>query len=257
MPKLVTPISHLFENTECANEIIKLSDYLECRDRSINATLEGQILFHCEIEPIHTWTEKEIVYLKVIRETKPFLKLLSLHIASNCSSPVLKDNRFFPGGVTFTRAQMLDNARQNLETVKNIFGQNVKIAVENNNYYPTPAYKDVTDPDFISDVVYENDINFLFDIAHAKVTCYNRNMNFERYKAKLPFDRLCQIHICSYDINEVGGFAYDAHNRPNAEELVEVKKLIKKYAHIEYLTVEYYRDIKGLCESLVEVRGLL
>ena len=70
-----------------------------------------------------------------------------------------------------------------------VFGNKVDIAIENNNFYPTDAYRDVTDAKFISEIVSENNIKFLFDIAHAKVTCFNKNINFERYKSNLPMDR--------------------------------------------------------------------
>ena len=49
MIKIATPISHLFEDKIQAKIIIKNSDCLECRDRSIDSKEENQELFHCEL----------------------------------------------------------------------------------------------------------------------------------------------------------------------------------------------------------------
>ena len=52
------------------------------------------------------------------------------------------------------------------------FRNKLLIGLENNNYYPTKAYDFVTDGDFIDKVVRDNNkLFFLFDLAHAQVTC--------------------------------------------------------------------------------------
>jgi len=257
MIKLATPVSHLFEDDEYAKIIIKYSDCLECRDRSIESSEPNQELFHCELQPIHDWGDKEFDYLQQIKDTKKDLKLIAFHMASSCDAPVVINNMFELGGKEYSKGELFLNAKNNFTKIKQIFGKDIKIGIENNNYYPTDAYKYITNPEFISKVVYENDINFLFDIAHAKVTCYNQDINFEKYKNSLPLDKMIQIHICSYAIDKDKGMAFDAHNYPDDEELLNVKKLITNYKDIKYLTVEYYRDIENLEKSLKEVKKLV
>lgn len=256
MIKIATPISHLFENNKYKDEIIKLSDCLECRDRSIDDKSYSQELFHCELQPIHEWHEEEWSYLEKIKNIKEDLKLISFHMASNCSDPIIEDGMFQIGGKIYTEEEMQTNAKYNFSKIKKIFGEDIAIAVENNNYYPSDAYAIITEGSFISKIVYENNLYFLFDIAHAKVTCYNKNINYEVYKNTLPLDKAIQLHICTYDIDYDRNMAYDAHLFPDDEELIEVKKNIEKY-NIKYLTVEYYKDINNLKESLNKVRGLI
>ena len=71
MIKLATPVSHLFENKEYEETIVKESDVLECRDRSVNYDkhLDKQELFHCELQPIHEWSDAEWEYLQKIKDT--------------------------------------------------------------------------------------------------------------------------------------------------------------------------------------------
>ena len=259
MIRLATPISHLFENKDYEKIIVESSDVLECRDRSIDYDnhISKQELFHCELQPIHEWGDTEWRFLKQIKDTKPNLKLLTLHLASCCDKPLIDGRMFKLGGRKYTRKEMKIFAKNNLAKIKNIFGGRVDIAIENNNYYPSEAYKDITEAKFISEIVNENDLKFLFDIAHANITCFNKNINFEKYKKELPLDKIIQVHICNYSIDDELNQAYDAHNYPNNKELLEVSKIISEYEGIKYLTVEYYRDIENLKISLKKVKALI
>ena len=257
MIKLATPISHLFENKDYSKIIIDNSDCLECRDRSIESLEKRQELFHCELQPIHQWDNKEFEYLQKIKNTKKNLTLITFHMASSCDNPIIKNNMFELGGNEYSKEELLQNSKYNFDKIKKIFGKDIVIAVENNNYYPTDAYKYITDASFIAQIVCDNNINFLFDVAHAKVTCYNKNINFEKYKEQLPLDKMIQIHICSYHIDKEINMAFDAHNYPDKDELLEVNRLILSYKNVKYLTVEYYRDIENLEKSLKEVRKLI
>jgi uncharacterized protein (UPF0276 family) len=150
---------------------------------------------------------------------------------------------------------MRTNAQKNFLTIKKIFGAAIKIGMENNNYYPGEAYEDITEPEFIAAIVRDNGIEFLFDIAHAKVTCHNKKISFIDYKKKLPLDKAIQLHVSRPGLRE-NGSAYDAHNLPGPEEVAEVKTLIKNLA-IKYLTVEFYKDKSKLIAGLKEFKKII
>ena len=261
MLKIATPISHLFKEHSLSRQIIDVSDCLECRDRTIDDKSLNQELFHCELEPIHKLTEEDFGFLENIKNQKKNLKLITFHMATSCTQPILeyskiKSGMFEAGGYSYRRDEMLKNAKDNFQMIKEIFGAEIKIAVENNNYYPTEAYKYITDAEFISEVVSQNNIHFLFDIAHAQVTAHNKGISFDEYKSKLPLNKVIQLHICSPDIDTTSNIAYDAHNHPDEFKLQEVSRLIKQYPHIKYLTVEYYRDIEKLIVSINKVKEM-
>jgi len=214
------------------------------------------------LEPIHILKEEDFKYLEDIKSQKKDLKLITFHMATSCTQPKLeytkiKSGMFELGGYSYSKEEMLNNAKDNFKKIKDIFGDEIKIAVENNNYYPTEAYKYITDENFISEVVNKNNIYFLFDIAHAQVTAHNKRISFEDYKSGLPLDRVVQLHICSPDIDSISNLAYDAHNYPDEFKLNEVKNLIKEYPHIQYLTVEYYRDIENLIKSINKFKEMI
>lgn len=254
MIKIATPISHLFDSRNHALEIMSNSDCLECRDESINTNFEGQELFHCHMQPIHELGDNDLRYLEKIIRLKPDLKLITFHAASSCSRPILKRNIFQPGGKQYSKDEMLQFSLDNFAKIKGLVGQNVKIAIENNNYYPTEAYRWVTDSDFIRNIVYENDIFFLFDIAHARISSHNMGLPYNNYIHKLPLERTIQIHICSYGVNEEK-LAYDAHNYPDEKEWKEAENVIASNQKVEYLSVEYYKDRENLIKALVRAKG--
>jgi uncharacterized protein (UPF0276 family) len=256
MTKITTPISHLFEDRACAEKIIEHSDCLECRDSSIESAFPGQEVFHCDIQPIHRLSGKDLDHLERIKRMKPELRLLTFHIASCCDGPVVDNMMFKTGGSVYTEKEMLDNAGRNLAGIKELFGDGVEIAVENNNYYPTDAYKHVTEPGFISKLVRDNGIKFLFDVAHARVTSCNKGMGYEGYRDALPLDRAVQIHISTYAVNKDDGMAYDMHEYPAGEDFSEVAGLLKNL-EIKYLGIEYYKDTENLIRSLKRMRELI
>lgn len=251
--KIATPISSLFNENKNAKLIQNYSDCLECRDHSFKNKNKFQELFHCEFQPIHIFSQKQINYLREIKAIKPELKLISFHIASCFEKPSVIGNKFFPKGVKISKDNLYSNAKINFQVLRKIFGKRVTLAVENNNYYKTEAYDYVTEPEFISKIVEENEINFLLDIAHAKISAFNFEIDYLEYLNKLPLDKMIQIHIAKPGFNDLKEI-FDAHNMPSKKELDEVIFLIKKFPNVKYLTVEYYKNVNHLIKFLKELR---
>jgi hypothetical protein len=246
---LATPISHLFKDKEVGRTILEHTDWLECREWCIESDWPRQKLFHFDINLNHPWTEEIRHTLKLAIDTKPELALLSMQMASCCDAPVISNGMYLPGGTRYSRREMLEHAARNLKWLRGqASGRDIAFAVENNNYYPTPAYDDVTEGSFISDVVEQNDVHLLLDIAHAKVTAHNSGMPYDNYLESLPMARVIQLHICQPAFR-TDGMAFDAHEYPSTEMQSEVEALSAKWP-VQYLTVEYYKDPVRLIESL-------
>ena len=254
--KIATPISNLFNNKKSADLIQINSDCLECRDSSIKDKYKFQELFHCELQPIHFFDENKIKYLKEIKSTKPDLKLISFHLASCYENPKIKNGKFFPNGSKISENQLFSNAEVNFSIIKKIFGENIKIAVENNNHYNTEAYDYITKPNFIYKIVNDNDISFLYDTSHAKISAHNLNMNLDDYIDILPLNQIIQIHISRPGFDKNMNI-FDKHYLPTKNELLEVISLTKRHPKIKYLTVEYYKNCNNLIKLLNQLRIML
>lgn len=251
--KIATPISNLFNNSTIAQEIIKQSHCLECRDHSLSSDFPNQEIIHFDYEIVHPWTTAQQDYVLKAISKKMDLQLISFHMASSCSFPEIKDGMYYCRGKNYEKVELLNHARDNIKSLQSICSsRNIKIAVENNNFYSTGAYQYITDPDFISEVVLDNNIQFVFDLAHAKITAHNKGQDYLDYFNKLPLERMIQIHISQYDINREG-LAYDAHTLPDSQTLRESQNVIYDYAP-EYITIEYYKESQGLISVLKQLQ---
>ena len=253
---LATPTSHLFKSDVNADSISEKSDCLELREfmiGKIDRLKKNVMLAHLdEVDITLPWNQERKALITDVIKNYQNLKLVTFHMSCNCTSPVIDKGVFQPGGKTMVRTEMLDNVRKNIEWLKQLLPENISIAVENNNYYPTEAYSDVTDSSFIREVVTKNEVNFLFDISHALVTCFNKNIEYSDYISDLPLEKTIQIHLCSPGVRE-DNLAYDLHLLPDSAHIEHALSLANKFS-AEYLTVEYYKNIEKLLSCLDAVR---
>lgn len=83
-------------------------------------------------------------------------------------------------------------AVDNLLYLKERFKEVDFIAIENVEKSRSPF---MSDPEIISQVVKEADINFLLDISHAIWASNHRKEDFMAYLNRLPLDKIYEIHI--------------------------------------------------------------
>ena len=265
MIKITTPISTLWDTKSNVNLIKLNSDFFE--DRPFNnfnhpPSISSKVkAFHCDtIQPIHKLNIKDFDYIKSIVSKYPNLEIISFHCAY-CSSKCFKhDGVGYIDGYCYTEEELKFNMKKNIPLIKEIVGD-IKILIENNNYYPTKAYDIIANPNFISEIVYDNDIWFLFDQAHAEISAHNLKIKYEDYIQNLPLDRCKQIHLCKMGYNpslysKNFYLAEDYHLAPKFEEFQKTLKIINEYPLIEYLTIEYYKDINGLLDSIKTAKNL-
>ncbi|MBI3336764.1 DUF692 family protein [Candidatus Peregrinibacteria bacterium] len=254
--RIASPISTFFADFHAAEGIMRASDCLECRDHFAQQQYPHEELFHFEAELIKSWSDSERSFIQKNIAAKPDLRILSFHAGSSFTKPKIVNQHFEPGGERVAASDLQKNARENVMWLRSVLDKEQTIALENNNYYATPAYDDVTDGSFLTAVLEENNIALLFDIAHAHITACNRGLSFEEYTANLPLQRAVQIHISRCIINPDGS-ASDAHLPPDGEVFAEVKTFTLRFPQIRYFTIEYYQDAGILLQSLVRLRALL
>ena len=263
IPLIATPISHLFDDIHVAHQIIEFSDCLEVRERSVSSKFPNQYLFHIDVDIQHKWDDNMRKYLRSIILSKPNLKLVSLQVTRRCHGEKIVEIHepnyykiFKMVGRVYNENEMLNEARKNIKWIRSIIQKDVEIAIENNNYLPAESYDIVTDGKFLSKIVFDNKINFLFDLAHAQVSAKNKNIYEDEYINSLPMRNLIQIHICKPIIPD-NGVAYDAHEAPNQKMFEDVVKIIKNFPTVKFLTIEYYKDHEILIKSLRSLKHIL
>jgi len=255
MYKIVTPISHLFFNKKNAEKISKYSDHLEIRERTVNLSFKNEKFFHCDNDLTLPWSKNFKTQLEQIINKKKNLKYITFQATRCCANAKIVNKVFILSGKKFTRKEMLYEARKNTRWLRLKFKNKFHIGLENNNYYPTKAYDIIADGDFISQVVKENKLFFLFDLAHAQVTASNKNINFNDYVESLPMDLMLQMHICRPRIDKK--ISRDTHYLPNQKMFKEVKHFADRYKKLKFFTIEYYKDTKKLIKNIKDLKKVL
>lgn len=247
--KIALPISSLFHDEKFSRQLIEISDCLECRNLNFEKNIKLQQLFHFENQMNHPLLDSDFKYISNCLKKRPYLVLISFHIASCYRNPVVLKGKYYPRGKKKSIDYMLETARINIEKVRQLIGKKIKIAVENNNYYPTGAYDFITDGKFLSELVINNKINFLLDSSHASITSYFKKIPIDKYINSLPMSKLLQIHLSKQGIDS-NNSPYDAHHNIDVAERDFFVKMIRKYKTVKFVSIEYYKDFAKLRNSL-------
>ena len=257
MLEIATPVSHLFEDPANAKEIIKNSDCLEIRLKTANLNFEKEFLFHVDKDITLPWNKMFKDFFLKKKKKKKKLKLITFQSTRCCEGEKILNERFQLSGTLFSKKKMLFFAKKNIQWLKKNIKKDIKIGIENNNYYPEPAYNIITEGSFISEIVTKNKIFLLLDLAHAFITAYNKKINFDKYLNSLPLGRTIQIHLVSSKIKKFAKrkIAIDTHDLPSQKNFELVNKILKKYPSIQYLTIEYYKDTEKLIKSIKKLKN--
>lgn len=252
-PLIATPVSYSLFNNENRDLIIENSDCLEGRPEMVDNSFGIENVFHYDkIEPCHNLSEDIFSDLKSLISKKKDLECISFHVAY-CTSSKCQDENVYTK--RYTRHELYDNCKKNIARIREVIGPNISILLENNNYFKEELHRDVTDGDFLSSLVYDNDIYFLLDIAHAQITCSHKNIDYENYLKSLPLERCKQLHLSRVD-NSCLPFI-DSHLDPQEEEFRKVLDILREYESIEYITIEHYMDINVLIDSIQGLKHFL
>jgi uncharacterized protein (UPF0276 family) len=140
----------------------------------------------------------------------------------------------------------------------------VPFLVENVPYYPDKGtLRCTTNPNIINEVCERADVDFLLDIAHAKVAAWHRRENVYSYILKLPLDRVKEIHVAGTLMDYDYGLK-DKHFEMQEEDY-ELLKWILKITKPRIITLVYggldkhyegKSDINALERQLINLKQI-
>ena len=250
---ILTPVSHLC-NDHNFEAVVELSDGLEIRERTLGFKHAKIMAAHIDIDITSTWDHSIQQYLYDFFANYPNLKLVTLQTTRVCQGEKLVDGIFQIYGEVHTRDQLLFNAQKNSSWLKD--NCDASIGIENNNFYPSPAYQIITEGEFLCELCDSCDVGFLLDLAHAFVSSVNKRTSVNAYISSLPLSRLLQIHICQPTIT--GPFsAVDAHDAPSDPWLNWAVTMANTSGKPVPITVEYYRDVMTLIDTLTKLKAII
>lgn len=104
----------------------------------------------------------------------------------------------------------------------------VPFALENVSSYVAYAQDEMSEWDFYGGVVEKADILMMLDVNNIYVSSRNHHFNPKDYFAKLPLERVVQIHLAGH--MDYGSYCLDSHNQPVRDEVWDL------YAEVIALT---------------------
>ena len=256
--KLLTPISHLFNNKKEAQRISEVSDFLEARERTCDLKFKNTTHYHIDFDLNLGLSNQQLQFLKDYVYPRDEIRVITFQASRDCVKVNLKDGMFFPDSNIIEISDQIKNTKESISKIQNIIGKDRLIGIENNNYYPSGAYDICTSTEYLNEIITSNNCHLLFDIAHALVTCTNKKISFANYSRTLLETEKCfQMHLCqpSYYFKNDTYSAIDSHNIPSFETTELAISLIQKWG-IEFLTIEYYRDADKLISYLKFINKL-
>lgn len=130
----------------------------------------------------------------------------------------------------------------------------VPLILENLDYCPGGAYEHICDPQFIAAVLEQTGAGLLLDLAHAQVSAARLGLPIADYLARLPLDRVVQIHVSGP--RERDGALADEHDTLRTEDYRLLAAVLKR-ARPAAVTLEYRRDAAELKAQLERLRAML
>ncbi|WP_010296868.1 DUF692 family multinuclear iron-containing protein [Clostridium senegalense] len=124
-----------------------------------------------------------------------------------------------------------------------IFKKNISVPLLLENTPDSPKDRIMFDhypyvmPEQINRLFIENDVSFLLDLTHAKITAKYRGLDIKDYIRKLPLELVREIHVngSGYDKD---GFPEDTHQSMEEEDF-KLLEWVLKYSNPYVVTLEY------------------
>lgn len=160
----------------------------------------------------------------------------------DCNSPhyglhlTLKNSDMHQG---MTEENIYERMCENIQ----LFKKNLQVPLLLENIPDTPEDRVVYDhypymkPEQISRLLVDNDVSFLLDISHAKITAQYHGWNVYEYIGQLPLESIVEIHVngSGYDKD---GFPADTHEAMKDEDYKLLEYVLKR-ANPYVVSLEY------------------
>jgi hypothetical protein len=116
------------------------------------------------------------------------------------------------------RKDAVNHLVDRIDEVQNYLGR--KIALENVSYY-TPVGAEMSEAEFLSDVINRSGCDMLLDVNNVYVNAFNHSYDTKEFINSLPLDKVVYIHIAGHtkvDENTI----IDTHGNPIIDPVFEL-----------------------------------
>lgn len=128
-----------------------------------------------------------------------------------------------------------------------------RLALENITYYLHPGAAEMSEPEFLSAVVEEADVDLLLDVNNLYVNSVNFGFDAVSALARLPLDRVVAIHVAGHEHKPEHGRLIDTHGAPTIDPVLDLLEQAVRVTGPVPVMLERDHDVPDLPVLLEEV----
>jgi len=128
-------------------------------------------------------------------------------------------------------------------------------AIENITYYVHPGQPEMTELEFLQQVLEQSHAHLLLDVNNVYVNAQNHGFDPYAFIAGLPLDRVLEIHVAGHRTLD-SGMRLDSHGQAVASEVLELLEWTLERTGPVPVLLERDNDVPELSELLREVAQL-
>jgi len=215
-------------------------DYLYQFRNNYPVTFHGVGLSIGSTEPLNT------VYLQRLKKLRDEVQpaWISDHLCwTSAHGVVTHDLIPLPYNETVVK-HIVDRIKQ----VQDFLGE--QLVIENVSSYLQFKSTDMSEWDFINEVIRQSDCRLLLDVNNIYVSAQNHKFDAEEYLFAMPAERVAEIHLAGYE--DRGTHLLDTHSRPVTPPVWDLfKKAIQHVGNVPVL-IEWDNDIPTLERVIAE-----
>ncbi len=129
------------------------------------------------------------------------------------------------------------------------------MVVENVTYYCQPGQREMSEPEFIHEVLERSGARLLLDVNNVYVNAQNHGFDALDFLAQMPLQRVVEIHVAGHSPSK-WGMIIDSHGAPVIEPVHELLRWVLERTGPLPVLLERDNDVPALSELLAEVKAL-
>lgn len=191
------------------------------------------VVFHCVSMNIGSIDEIDFHFLQQVKELKELIKprWISDHL---CWTGINNKNTHELLPLPYTD-EAVKHVSKKINQIQDYFEE--RILIENTSSYITYEHSEMTEWEFITEIINRTNCGLLLDINNVYVSSLNHNFDAKKFLDNIPLQNVGQIHIAGHRKKE-SGLIIDTHDDHVCEEV--------------YKLVEYFLTLRDLPSAMIE-----
>ena len=127
MPSILTPISHLFFDSQDSFLISSTSDYLEARERTCEIILPNTTHYHIDFDLNLGLSQDQIDFLHRHVKPREEIHTLTFQASRDCEDVELQDGLYHPKSRSLSISEQVVNVKNTVSKIRDIVGSDRQI----------------------------------------------------------------------------------------------------------------------------------